>query len=187
MNYKIIEKYIEKFSEEILSQPINNHEGWACELVYREFLEPLEIESVIELGAGAGTLLYMFPETMTRHGLSKGNEQQGYIEGDMNTPPVEDNAYDLVIARHTVEHSLMPMIMLCEMARITKKYALVVVPTCTKDIAEMINHYAVFTLITWRAMFMKAGFNVVKENLNQPIYQDNPNQYYEDRFLLELK
>lgn len=186
MNYEVINKYVEEFSGEILSQPINNHEGWACESVYKEFLEPLNVKSVLELGAGAGTLLYMFPEDIVRDGLSKGNEQPHYIHGDMNTPPVDDNSYELVIARHTVEHSLMPMIMLCEMARVTKNYALVVVPTCTKEIAEMINHYAVFTPTAWRAMFMKAGFEVIQEKLDQPIYPNDLDGYHEDRFLLKL-
>lgn len=186
MNYDTVDAYVTKFSREILTQGKENHEGWACQQVYDEFLAELDVYSVLELGAGSGTLLDMFPTHIQRDGLSMGKERETYIEGDMNTPPIGDKMYDLVMARHCVEHSLMPLIMLCEMARITKKYALVVVPVCSQDIAEMINHYAVFTPTSWRALFKKAGFKIVKEKLDNPIYEENENNYFEDRFLLCL-
>jgi hypothetical protein len=186
MNYDTVDAYVQKFSREIMTQPAGNLEGWACQQVYNEFLSDLNVESVIELGAGAGTLLYMFPDNIQRDGLSMGKERPEYIEGDMNTPPIGDKEYELVLARHCVEHSLVPMVMLCEMARITKRYALVVVPVCSDDIAEMINHYAVFTPTSWRAMFKKAGFKILREKLNNPIYEDNVSNYFEDRFLLSI-
>lgn len=184
MNYEVVDKYVKLFGSEIQSQPISNFEGWACSQVYNEFLSDLNISSVLELGAGAGTLLSLFPEHVKKDGLSMGKENALYIEGDMNTPPIDDKTYDLVLARHCVEHSLLPLIMLCEMARITKKYALVVVPVCSKDMANMINHYSVFTDISWEALFKKSGFKIMKEKKNCPIYQDNSAGYFEDRYLL---
>lgn len=186
MNYNVVQNYVDRFAKEIQSQPTQNYEGWACGQVYEEFLKDLSIENVLEVGAGAAPLLSLFPESVKKTGLSMGKERPEYIEGDMNTPPFEDKSYDLVIARHCVEHSLLPLVMLCEMARISKKYALVVVPVCSDDIATMINHYAVFTPISWRAMFKKAGFTILKEKLNNPIYEDNSAGYFEDRFLLSV-
>lgn len=183
MNYSIVEKYVDLFAKEIQSQPSSNNEYEPCKRVYDEFLSDLQVESVLEVGAGVAPLLSLFPESVKKTGLSMGKERPEYIDGDMNTPPFQDKTYDLVLARHCVEHSLMPLIMLCELERVAKKYVLIVVPSCNEEIAEMINHYAVFTPISWRALFKKANMTILKEKLDQQIYAHDPNTL-ENWFLL---
>jgi len=179
MDYDVVKKYVDRFAREIQEQPPIHNELPACQDVYDKWLKDLPIKGVLELGAGTSPLLSLFPFT-NKVGVSLGGEA-GTLKADMNTlPMVYDNTWDLVIARHALEHSLMPLIMLCEMARVTKKYALVVVPTCTKEMVNYSNHYSVFTALAWRALFTRAGFKCIKQELEVPLH----NEVKENRFLL---
>lgn len=179
MKYDVLEKYIVKFAKEIEIQPPLNDEFSPCQDVYNKWLKELKVREVVELGAGNGILLSLFPAEVKTVGVSLGGEP-GMIPADMNTPPFYDESVDLVIARHAVEHSLMPLIMLCEMARITRKYALVIVPCCNEEMANYDNHYSVFTATGWKALFKRAGFAIAKEELLVPLYRN----IKENRFLL---
>lgn len=176
----VIKLYVDKFSEEIQSQPEENNERAACRDVYHKWLIDLDIHSALELGGGATPLLKLFP-LMPLASISLGGEENA-IKEDMNTPTAPDDSWDIVIARHALEHSLMPLIMLCEMARIATKYVLVIVPTCSEEMANYPNHYSVFTPVALRGLFKKAGLSLIKEELSVPLY-DN---ICEDRFLLEV-
>lgn len=180
MNLDVVKKYVEQFEKEIAKQSTENYEGDPCRDVYEKWLADLQLTHVVELGAGVGTLLKLFPNTVRVTGVSLGGEA-GMIAEDMNTPMLEDGECDLVIARHALEHSLIPLIMLCEMSRLTTAYALVIVPSCSEEMAEYQNHYSVFTPVALRSLFKRAGFTVEKEELGVPLYRD----ITEDRFLLK--
>lgn len=181
MNLAVVQRYVDRFSSEIESQPTVNNELDACKDVYDYWLAPLKVNSVVELGGGASPMLSLFPNDIEKLSISLGGEPNT-VTGDMNTPDLPDDYADLVIARHALEHSLMPLIMLCEMYRITKKYALVVVPSCSEEMANYSNHYSVFTPVALRALFKRAGFTLVFEELNAPLYGD----ITEDRYFLTI-
>lgn len=180
MNFDVIKKYVDKFATEIEGQPPINNELPACTSVYISWLESLSVSSVVELGAGTSPLLRLFPPHVTKTALSLGGEA-GTVKGDMNTPDLPDASADLVMARHALEHSLMPLIMLSEMARISKRHVLVIVPTCTDAMANYPNHYSVFTPPAIRALARRAGLSVVLEALAVPLYDT----ITEDRYLFQ--
>lgn len=116
-------------------------------------------------------------------GVSLGAESCDHpvLHEDMHFSGIANGSVDLVVARHIVEHSPMPLLLLMEMHRLTARYALVVVPCDDVIWVEWHNHYSVFGKPLWNKLFARAGFRVVAEE-DGPLEPDST----EWRFLLEV-
>ncbi|HKD99700.1 MAG TPA: methyltransferase domain-containing protein [Planctomycetota bacterium] len=141
------------------------------------------IESVLELGCGAAPCLDRAAELgMRTLGVSLGAEPCAHrvVRADFHASGLPSNEFDVVIARHVLEHSAMPLVALLEMRRLTRRYALVVVP-CDEPIwIDWPNHYSVLSRLLWKKLFARARFRVVAEE-DGPLEPSST----EWRFLLE--
>ena len=85
------------------------------------------------------------------------------VEEDMSFQSAEDGTYDVLFARHSLEHSPYPLLTLLEFNRILKSGGLVYIempsPQCTRALEEYDNHYAIMGPQQWRALMIRAGFN----------------------------
>ena len=131
-----------------------------------EFLKDLDFKTVVELGSGLAPLLDILvgwdKKTLA---VTLGNEnikKHKVLREDMHFTSIADESYDLVISRHSLEHSYMPLILLMEMHRISKKYGLVIVPMPTEEMVDWQNHYSVFDDRTWRRLFEISHWKVIR-------------------------
>jgi ubiquinone/menaquinone biosynthesis C-methylase UbiE len=92
-------------------------------------------ENLIDIGCGSGYLLSKigtkFPD-ISLNGFDiknpSGKEKFNYVHGNIENLPFEDNAFDVVICCHTIEHLLKLDLCIKELVRITKKQLFIVTP-----------------------------------------------------------
>lgn len=108
--------------------------------------------SVLDVGAGYGTDAEWFAKdykdvtALVLHdapGLLDRAEKYGFsvVTGDMHNIPLPAATYDLVLCKHVLEHSLLPMVVIEEIKRVLHDdgLLLMVVPPLTEDVLQ--GHY----------------------------------------------
>lgn len=77
----------------------------------------------------------------------------------------EPNSFDIIWARHVIEHSVMPLFTLHEFFRVLKPAGMLYmeVPGADTDAGHTWNknHYSVFSKSSWLALLSKSGFECV--------------------------
>ncbi len=128
--------------------------------------------SVLDVGCGQGPALQHFcqqgadvvgitlnPEDL-RVCKSKGFDVYAMDQSFMD---FDDKAFDLIWARHVLEHSVMPLYTLMEYKRLLKDDGVIYIEVPDTDTdavhAANRNHYSVFTKNSWLALLEKAGFS----------------------------
>jgi len=156
-----IDKHINKLREQIYEQPADDgHTAWADDAI--RWLSPNNTEglSVLDVGCGSGFCKPIFEDVLNMHWIG----QDYFIDGsDMSVLPYDNNSFDMVFARHVLEHSPMPLITLMEWHRISKRYALIVLPAPEYWQVFGKNHYYVLRKDNWWNLFDVAGWKIVKE------------------------
>lgn len=187
MNYSNFEKHLQKIYSEIYNEPRSLQHVNATREMLEEFCKDLSFSNVIELGCGTAPALDFLKgwgkETM---GVTLGKEEVNHpaLREDMHFTVIPDQSYDMVIARHILEHSLMPLILLMEMRRIVRKYAVVVVPIPDERMIQHKNHYSVFPKENWDWLFKLSNWKILK--FKQVDFCKEPDYIYKEyRYLLE--
>ena len=188
MNLDNFKKHIEELNKSIDTEIVNDGHTSASKDVANEWLKNLDFKSAIELGAGLAQLLDILANwgkgTLA---VTLGNEdveKHNVLREDMHFTNIPDKSYDLVISRHSLEHSYMPLILLMEMYRISKKYSLVIVPMPREEMINWQNHYSVFDDRTWRQLFKLSHWKVIKF-ADKKYFGRVVDDFLEYRYLLE--
>ena len=131
-----------------------------------------ETKKILDIGCGQGYGMLKFNELGCTNvsGLTLSKEdadaarERGFdvVEDDMSFQTAEDNTYDVLFARHSLEHSPYPLLTLLEFYRVLKPGGLAYIempsPQCTRLLEEYDNHYAIMGVRQWRALMTRAGF-----------------------------
>lgn len=136
-------------------------------------LTPLVGKNVLDIGCGKGRDLLRFNELGANPtGLTLHITQQLTDTGipvifeDQAFSTIPDAAYDVIFARHVLEHAIAPFYAVCEYARFLKMdgTAYVEVPACGQKAQQELNanHYGVMPELMWYNFFTRAGFDIVK-------------------------
>lgn len=146
---------------------------------------------VLDVGCGQGPALKLFKERgMHAMGIALNDEdvkacdEQGFdvCKMDQNDLQFEQGAFDLVWARHVLEHSIAPLWTLAEFHRVLKPggvlYAEMPAPdtSCCHHMNK--NHYSVLGRNAWLALMGKAGFGVQQAWTWQLKTGAGPDEYY---------
>ena len=128
----------------------------------RDYVESIPLQRVLEIGSGK------VPSPMSEVFASRGIEFIGYdifpiadILGDMHDLPFPDKSFDLVVSRHSLEHSLIPYLAFQEMARVGE-YVLAVLPSDSPRCHKSPGHLYVMTRMGWESLFTKLGAKVIR-------------------------
>jgi hypothetical protein len=138
------------YSETLKEQKF--HAGLAADnqaVIEAKRLIPEDAESILDVGSGKFGSGFA-----DRVDVGKGV--------DFHWLPHKDKSFDLVWARHALEHSPMPVFALMEWKRVSKKYLLIVVPETIPYMAEYEGHWTCLPEYGWRAIFRKTGLRIVK-------------------------
>lgn len=160
-----IEQHLTALRADVHDEAPTAHHAAAAREAIDTLLSGVAYDSVLELGCGAGPSLDRFAELGKRTlGVTLGGEPSRHrvLRADMHATGLPDCSFDLVVARHVLEHSPMPLVLLLEMARLTRGHALVVVPCDDLQWIEWPNHYAVLSRPMWLRLFRRAGFEVAR-------------------------
>jgi len=130
----------------------------------------LEIERLLDIGCGDGQLLRFLKsrnDTVKYFGLTSPGSLSNLppsdleiVDGDLHSLPWPDNYFDIVTARHVLEHSIAPTLALREISRVLKPGGTLhaVMPDSSSEwIADWEDHYSVLTPHNWRKLFSDVG------------------------------
>ena len=187
-----VQRYVNALmSRDVYDEPKSDHHDRNAREAVIEFCKDLPLNSAVELGCGAAPALDALREIGVEEtlGVTLGHEAPSHkvLRKDMHFTQLKNDSYDIVVARHALEHSYMPLIMLMEMHRISKQYALVVVPQPTQLMIEWKNHYSVLTDPMWRQLFKLAGWEVVKYDEATVFRRLGEEDDVEYRYLLKIR
>jgi SAM-dependent methyltransferase len=150
-DYTLFDKYISILQQDVYPQPVDKgHLTWAKSSLK---LVPDDVDTVLDVGCGEGFLKDYFEErkivwsgiTIGDDDYTKGREKgrDWLYKKDFTFTDYPHDMFDLVYARHALEHSPFPIITLMEWHRIAIEYLLLVAPAPEYWKYAGANHYSV--------------------------------------------
>lgn len=198
-DYKNIDNYINRLLSDIYPQPEDAGHFYLAKKAIDDFMPRTEgVSSVLDAGCGEAFCQQFFEEKNIRYcGVCLGNDYEvskakgrRVFEQDFSFLSFDDDSFDLVFSRHSLEHSPIPLMTLMEWHRVTKRYVALVLPAPEHWRYGGRNHYFVLSRKQWRVLFEAAGFDIIHENVKRKIMRpDNtpPDVAIEYWFILEKK
>lgn len=182
MNFKIHNKlyeYLDILYKDIYPQPLDEgHQQRTLEVIENLIVpRKKEIKNVIDIGCGQGNACDRFKQLGIKwQGITAGiiDYHECLCKGmpvkrrDMSFTGYAHNKFDLIFARHVLEHSPMPLISLMEWYRIGKKYLVVVVPNPDIEVVGGRNHYYMLYPPQWSVLFRNSGWLFEAEDYSCP-------------------
>jgi SAM-dependent methyltransferase len=176
-NYFHIDKYLNELEKDVYYQPQHgdDHLTWAKNII-DQWVSQLTIEDVLDVGCGVGFCQPMFEQYGIKYkGITLDSEDwvDAKSEGrnvsmqDYNFIECNANTYDLVFARHALEHSPFPVLSLMEWHRVSKQHLIVVNPNPEYWGWAGRNHYAVSNLTQLKFYFERAGWLIVQDQIDK--------------------
>ena len=170
--------YRELCLSHVYSEPDTNMHMMVMDHMIPKFVNAYNLDSskkILDIGCGQGYGMLKFVELgctdVSGLTLSANDAEaaraRGFavVEEDMSFQSVEDEDYDVLFARHSLEHSPYPLLTLLEFNRILKPggidYIEMPSPQCTRALEEYDNHYAIMGAQQWRALMIRAGFDTL--------------------------
>lgn len=128
---------------------------------------------ILDVGCGQGPALELFEKMgTTAVGVTLGEEDiaacrsKGFTVAKMDQSflDFEDRTFDVVWARHVIEHSIFPLFTLHEYSRVMRDSGMLYLEVPAPDTAchheRNINHYSVLTKSAWTSLLERSGFSI---------------------------
>lgn len=174
--YARLQAFIEKrLKEDIYPEPIGEPHLSITTKVIGEYNNEIGLQNkyVLDVGCGQGLALEQFKALgAIAQGITFGEDllvckRKGLDveEMDMSFLEFSEGAFDLIWARHVLEHSLFPFFTLDGFYRVLRPggaiYVEVPAPDTSAHHETNKNHYSCLTRSTWLELFKRTGFQVV--------------------------
>lgn len=173
--------YRELCLSHVYSEPDSNLHMNVMDTVIPQFVKDYAIDNskkILDVGCGQGYGMTKFRElgctdvsglTLSSND-AKTARSRGFnvVEEDMSFQNADNETYDVLFARHSLEHSPYPLLTLIEFCRIMKPRGIAYIempsPNCSRDLESFNNHYAIMGPRQWVALMRRAGFKVLNIN-----------------------
>jgi SAM-dependent methyltransferase len=192
-NWEHHDSYINKLYGDVYPQPEDvGHRKLADKVINYWMSRMTTCQSVLDVGCGTGFCQDFFKRWNVQYeGICLGED---YIQAtslgrnvkmmDFNFLDYEDNSFDLIFSRHSLEHSPMPLLTLMEWARVSKNWLGLVLPAPEWYTYKGKNHYSVMNHEQIENLLDVAGWKVLWENVDQLRWEENladslrPHEYW---------
>lgn len=132
-------------------------------------------KKILDLGCGDGKTTRILQELLPKaelYGLTA-NEEEAEVNsdatlkiifGDAHKLPFENNFFDVIYARHILEHCIAPFIAIGELNRVLVLggQAIIAVPENNEWADSYPDHYSVLSRSMWEKLFIQCGFTIVE-------------------------
>ena len=173
-NYTNFDKYLDELEKDIYPQEADlGHTAWAkdaihllCKDIWKDF------DTVLDVGCGEGFCQFMFEEQDKHYtGITLGQKDvdiaierfRNVSKHDCTFLPYPDTNFDLIFARHILEHSPFPLLTLMEWHRVSKKYLVLVFHAWEYWLVGGKNHYSMLTKEQLWFLLDRAGWEVLEK------------------------
>ena len=169
-NYSHIERYLNELQADIYEQPPDDGHQEALESVVNRWIADLQgLSSILDVGCGQGQAIPVLQNRASRVvGVTLGKDadtckEKGYevYRHDMSFLPFGDNDFDLIFARHSLEHSPMPLVTLMEWHRVSRQWLCLIVPDLDHFGPTGQNHYYVLRSDQWDNLLNRSGWHPI--------------------------
>lgn len=197
-DYKYIDQYINKLYADIYPQPEDDgHTRLAKHAIDDWMSKMTTCRSVLDVGCGTGFCQAMFESWgMGYEGICLGEDflvaqrlGRNVKKMDFSFLEYPDNSFDLIFARHSLEHSPMPLLTLMEWARVSGNWLGVIVPTPEWFTFKGKNHYLVMEMDQLKQLLDVSGWNVMWETVHEEMWDETKtvSRPFEYRLMCEKK
>jgi ubiquinone/menaquinone biosynthesis C-methylase UbiE len=197
-DYSNMERYLNGFQNDIYPQPEDEgHTRYAQEIVDEWMTKMTSCTSVLDVGCGTGFCQPMFEKfgiaytgiTLGQDFLTATSLGRNVKKMDYSFLDFPDESFDLIFARHSLEHSPMPLLTMKEWYRVSKQWCGVVLPAPELFTFRGINHYSVMNERQAELSFASAGWAAIWKSIayHKPVSEGNdiPELPFEYRYMLE--
>lgn len=196
-DYSHIDSYINKLYGDIYPQPADDgHTLLATKVINFWMSKMTDCHSVLDVGCGQGFCQYSFERHGVKYeGIALGEDVMVAQELGHNVKKMDfsflnyqDNSFDLIFARHALEHSPMPLITLMEWRRVATNWLGIILPAPEWYTYTGKNHYSVMNMEQIKNLLNVAGWNVLWENVDMlPFNQEGELKAHEYWIMSEKK
>jgi SAM-dependent methyltransferase len=187
--------FMEKIESDTYPEPPSPIHEEITGNVLESFLPKFNVSKdsrILDVGCGQGPALELFRAKGYRSvtGIALNDEdvrvccRNGHDVRKMDQSFLEfdDHAFDLIWARHVVEHSIFPLFTLAEFARVLAPngmlYLEVPAPGTSCQHENNLNHYSVFGHSAWVALLERCGFTVLEDTKYYLTTAVGPDEYW---------
>jgi len=160
-------KYLDKFSEIVPGGTCNFEE-------VMKTVEWLPKGLILDVGAGKGDFTTALNEAgFECEAFDWVPQKEFVVKGDMHDMYFEDKVFDGILCTNVFEHSLAPLIALCEFNRVLKPKgkALIIIPIFIERWIKSPEHTMLLNRMQMENLFNKAKFKLIKfENIGELDY-----------------
>ena len=159
-DYKYFDQYYNELIQDVYHQPIDTGHLKLMEKFIENFVCSVNPYSVLDVGSGDGYTRKILDE--------KGIHcEEVDIEQGIDFNFLGDMSFDLVLSRHTLEHSPFPLITLMEWHWVSNKWLCIVLPNPEHYTYVGRNHYSVMTSHHAGWLLRRAGWKTVKFHMDK--------------------
>lgn len=169
-DYKHVDRYINELLRSVYDQPEDTGHTTLAQQVIDKWMSSLpSCKSVLDVGAGQGFCQGMFEKWGVGYeGVALGNDVleaqrlgRNVKRMDYTFLDYNDESFDLVFSRHSLEHSFSPLLSLMEWHRVSKQWLGLVVPAPEHYGHSGRNHYYVLNMEQWTNLLEQAGWHPI--------------------------
>ncbi len=171
-DFIFIDRYLDELAEDIYPQPSDDgHTALAVEVIDK-WIPKIEAENVLDVGCGEAFCQKFFDDRgLYYRGICLGVDfekakklgRRVYNE-DFHFIIESEPTYDLIFARHALEHSPMPILALMEWHRVGRKYLILILPKPKFWNFLGRNHYSVVTDSQAKFLLHRSGWKIIEED-----------------------
>ncbi len=194
-DYQRLDRFLDTIGADIYPEAESRLHNDISRKTFLRLLELFELPErarVLDVGCGSGVALELFRDygldaigiTLADADLAAVREQGLIAQAmDQSFLAFPDSSFDLVWARHVVEHSIFPYFTLSEMNRVLKPGGVFYLEVPAAETAARHennpNHYSVLGLSMWQQLVTRSGFTVIESmTIDLDIEQMGPDAYW---------
>ena len=169
-NFKHLNIHLNKLLQDVYGSPPDpRHTEWARQMFDLLFANNKEIHSVLDAGCGDNAFMREWFEGIGAKytGIALRSSSPNVTNMDFSFLEYEDDSFDLVLSRHSLEHSPMPIITLMEWHRVSKAWLCLILPNPLEYGWAGLNHYSVMHPTQIEFLLKRAGWNIIWSDFSE--------------------